>query len=123
MAANKEKLAQNIKGGLQMDKEIQTLQKELKDRKKKKTDYTNALVQTMKNNEIDCFDISEGKIIYTQSNVKKPINKQHLLECLEKYFEKNPSMPTDDIVKYILENRPTNVKEGIRHKPPKNLGT
>ena len=66
MAANKEKLAQNIKGWLQMDKEIQTLQKELKDRKKKKTDYTNALVQTMKNNEIDCFDISEGKIIYTQ---------------------------------------------------------
>ena len=121
MASSKEKLAQNIKSWLQVDKEIQVLQKELKDRKKKKTDYTNALVQTMKSNEIDCFDISEGKIMYTQSNVKKPINKQHLMECLEKYFEKNPNVPTDDIVKYILENRPTNVKEGIRHKPPKNI--
>ena len=118
---NKEKLAQNIKGWLQADKEIKLLQKELKDRKKKKNDYTDSLVQIMKSNEIDCFDISEGKILYTQNTVKKPINKQHLVECLSHYFEKNPNIPTDDIVKYILENRPTNVKEGIRHKPPKNV--
>ena len=36
MSANKEKLSQNIKGWLQIDKEIQLLQKELKERKKKK---------------------------------------------------------------------------------------
>lgn len=121
MASNKEKMTQNIKNWLQLDKEIQVLQKELKERKKKKSDYTDSLLKIMKSNEIDCFDISEGKIMYTQSNVKKPINKQHLMECLEKYFEKNPNVPTDDIVKYILENRPSNVKEGIRHKPPKNI--
>jgi seryl-tRNA synthetase len=121
MAASKEKLAQNVKNWLQIDKEIQILQKELKDRKKKKNDYSNALLATMKANEIDCFDISEGKIIYTQSNVKKPINKKHLEECLTKYFEQNPSIPTDDVVHYILENRPINVKESIRHKPIKNV--
>ena len=121
MASNKEKLAQNIKSWLQVDKEIQLLQKELKERKKKKTDYTNALVQIMKSNEIDCFDISEGKIMYTQSNVKKPINKTHLIECLNKYFENNPQMPTDDIVQFILEHREVNAKESIRHKPLKNV--
>jgi hypothetical protein len=119
MAANKEKLAQNIKGWLQIDKEIKVLQKELKDRKKRKENYTKNLLEIMKTNEIDCFDISEGKIIYAQSNVKKPINKQHLMDCLSKYFEENPNIESDDIVKYILENRPTNVKESIRHKPPK----
>jgi hypothetical protein len=121
MAANKEKLAQNIKGWLQVDKEIQVLQKEIKDRKKKKNNYTETLMEIMKSNEIDCFDISEGKIMYTQSNVKKPINKQHLIECLGKYFETNPNVPTDDIVKFILDSRPVNVKESIRHKPPKNI--
>lgn len=121
MASNKERLAQNIKSWLQVDKEIQVLQKELKDRKKKKTTYTNTLVEIMKSNEIDCFDISEGKIIYTQSNVKKPINKQHLIECLGKYFEANPTIPTDDIVKFILDSRPVDVKESIRHKPPKTI--
>lgn len=120
-ATSKEKLAQNVKNWLQIDKEIQLLQKELKDRKKKKNDYTNALLTIMKSNEIDCFDISEGKIIYTQSNIKKPINKKHLEECLMKYFEKNPSIPTEEVVQFILENRPTNLKESIRHKPVKNV--
>ena len=40
MSANKEKLTQNIKGWMQVDKEIQVLQKELKERKKKKASYT-----------------------------------------------------------------------------------
>jgi hypothetical protein len=121
MAASKEKLAQNVKNWLQIDKEIQILQKELKDRKKKKNDYTNTLLTIMKTNEIDCVDINEGKILYTQSNVKKPINKHHLEECLTKFFEKNPSIPTDEVVQFILENRPINVKESIRHKPLKNV--
>lgn len=121
MSSNKEQLTQNIKGWLQIDKEIQLLQKEIKDRKKKKAAYTEHLVNIMKSKEIDCFDISEGQIIYTQSNVKKAINKTHLFQCLNKYFEKNPNIPTDDIVKFILENREINVKEGIRHKPVKNV--
>ena len=36
--ASKEKLSQNVKNWLQIDKEIQVLQKELKERKKKKND-------------------------------------------------------------------------------------
>ena len=97
------------------------LQKELKDRKKKKNDYTNALVTIMKTNEIECVDINDGKIIYTQNNIKKPINKQHLIDCLTKYFEKNPNIPADEVVQFILENRETSVKESIRHKPIKNV--
>ena len=121
MSSNKVKISQNIKDWLQIDKEIQILQKELKDRKKKKENYTKGLLEIMKSNEIDCFDISDGKIIYTQNNVKKPINKQHLLDSLSKYFGETPNVPTDDIVKFILENRETNVKESIRHKPLKNV--
>lgn len=121
MSSTKEKLSQNIKNWLNVDKEIKMLQKELKDRNKKKKDYTNALVETMKHNEIDCLDFSDGKILYTQNNVKQTINKQYLSECLSKYFENNPNMQTDEIVKYILESRPVNVKEGIRHKPQKNM--
>ena len=119
-STNKEKLAQNIKSWLQVDKEIQLLQKELKERKKKKNDYTNSLVQIMKTNEIDCFDISEGKIMYTQSNIKSPINKKHLLDSLDKYFANNDSVPTDEIVTFILENRAVSLKENIRLKPLKN---
>ena len=119
--SSKERLAQNVKGWLQLDKEIKLMQKELKERKKKKNDFTNALLSIMKSNDIDCVDINEGKIMYTQSNVKKAINKQHLEECLSKYFEKNPTIPTDDVVQFILDNRAVNVKENIRHKAVKNV--
>jgi seryl-tRNA synthetase len=119
--ANKEQLSLNIKSWLQIDKEMKTLQKELKERRKKKNDLTNSLVDIMKKNEIDCVDISDGKIIYTQSNTKAPINKKHLTDCLEKYFEKNASVPADEIVNFILENRSVTQKETIRLKPVKNI--
>ena len=119
--SSKEQLSLNIKSWLQIDKEMKTLQKELKDRRKKKNNLTNALVDIMKKNEIDCVDISDGKIIYTQNNTKAPINKKHLTDCLEKYFENNTSIPADEIVNFILDNRSVNLKETIRLKPVKNI--
>jgi seryl-tRNA synthetase len=120
MTTTKEKITMNIKNWLQLDKEIQVLQKELKDIKLQKKDLSKSLVEIMKSKEIDCFDISEGKIIYTKSNIKNAINKKYLMDCLDKYFEDNPNIPTDDIVKFILDNRAINTKESIRHKPIKN---
>ena len=117
--ANKEQLSLNIKKWIVLDKEMKLLQKELKERTKKKNELTDNLVDIMKANEIDCVDISDGKIMYTQSNIKSPINKKHLLDSLEKYFSENASVPTEDIVKFILENRTVNLKESIRLKPLK----
>ena len=119
--ATKEHLSQNIKGWLVLDKEMKMLQKELSERRKKKNELANVLVGIMKKNEIDCVDISDGKIIYTQNNTKSPINKKHLLDSLEKYFENNASVPTGEIVNFILENRTVNLKESIRLKPAKNI--
>jgi hypothetical protein len=115
----KEKLTQNIKKWLQNEKEMKILQKELKERRAKKVEYSLTLVELMKNNEIDCVDINEGKIMYTQNKVKNTINKKHLMECMEKYFSNEPDVQPDEIVKFILDNRTTNIKDVIRHKPPK----
>lgn len=120
MSTTKEILAQNIKGWIHTDRELKQLQKEMKELKDRKNKYTDALVETMKSNEIDCFDISEGKIIYTQNRVKGALNKKYLLSCLEKYFENKPNIEPEDITKFILENREVKTTEGIRYKVPKN---
>jgi len=112
----KEKLAQNIKGWINIDKELKNLQKQIKELKAQKNTYTDSLVEIMKTNEIDCFDINEGKIIYTQNRVKSTINKKHLITCLEKYFENKPNIEAEDITKFILENREVKTTEGIRYK-------
>jgi len=116
----KELLTQNIKGWMQLDKEIKILQKELKERKKKILVFSNQLVELMKSKDLDCVDINDGKILFTQSKTKTPLNKKYLLESLQKYFADNRGVQVDDVVKFVLENRDIHVKEGIRLKALKD---
>ena len=117
----KEQLVTNIKEWIKIDTEIAQLKAEIKERNNKKKNLTENLVTVMKKNEIDCVDISDGKIIYTQNNTKAPVTKKHLMDCLEKYFANNDSIPTDEIVNFILDNRTVSLKESIRLKPAKNI--
>jgi hypothetical protein len=113
-------IVNNIKNWMKIEQEMKLLQKELKERRDKKTELTKKLVEIMKTNDIDCFDLSEGKIIYTKNNVKCPLNKTYLMNSLNKYFANNPNIKTDEIGKFIMENRETKTKESIRHKRDKN---
>ena len=113
--STKDKLVQNVKAWLTNDKELKSLQIQIKERKKKKTELTEALVDIMKSNEIDCFDITGGKIIYTQNRVKSALNKKHLMDSLEKYFENNPNVQTEELSKFILDSRSIKTTESIRH--------
>ena len=60
----------------------------------------------MENNEIDRFDINNGKLLYRKTKVKAPINKDYLMKILKNYFKEYPDVDTDDVSSFILENRP-----------------
>ena len=45
--------------------DIKMLSKQLKEKRSFKKELTNNLVNTMKSNEIDCFDIANGKLCYS----------------------------------------------------------
>jgi predicted chitinase len=115
----KDELIDNIKAWMQIEDEIKVLQKEIKERRTKKKVLTAILVDIMKTNDIDCFDMNEGKISYTKSNVKQSVSKKYLMDCLGKYFEENPHVQADDVANYVMENRAVKITEGIRHKGPK----
>ena len=121
--ATKDELVTNIKGWMKVDKEIRLLNRELKERREKKKAYSEALVEIMKDNEIDCFDMSSGKIMYTRNKVKAPLSKKHLLACLEQYAADNPqcNLPVGDVGQFIMDSREAKIREGIRHKPQKNV--
>lgn len=118
--ATKEELVNNIKEWMQIEDEMKVLQKELKERRDKKKLLTATLVDIMKTNEIDCFDMTEGKISYTKSKVKQPVSKKYLMDCLGKYFEENPHVQADDVANFVMENRQVKTTEGIRHKIQKS---
>lgn len=114
----KDELVMNIKEWIKMDTEISKLQTEIKERKNKKKQLSEALMYVMKKNEIDCFDINGGSLVYKQNKVKKPINAKSLIATLKTYFSSNPNT-AEEVTKFILDNREEQIKEVIKRKVDK----
>jgi hypothetical protein len=114
----KEQLVNNIKEWIKIDSEIAQLKTEIKDRNNKKKLITGDLVNVMKTNQIDCFDINGGSLVYKKSVVKKPINGKSLMTILQNYYKNQPQV-AEDLTKHILDNREEKVNETIRRKVDK----
>jgi hypothetical protein len=115
MAETKEQLVNIIKDWVKLDNEIRKLQSEILSRKKEKSKLSIQLIDVMKQNEIDCFDLKDGQILYTKKNVKKPITKKVLLNILNKYYN-GDYMKASEVNDFILNNREDVVHESIVHK-------
>lgn len=113
----KDQLVQHIKEWIGVDEEIKSLQKEIKTRKEKQKELTNQLMEVMKTNEIDCFDLNDGKLVYTKSKTKQTINKKYLMTTLIKCLE-DPK-DAEKVTDFILDNREEKVRESIRRKVDK----
>jgi len=111
----KEQLVNNIKEWIKIDTEIAELKAQIRERNNKKKGLTENLVTVMKNNKIDCFDINGGALVYKTNKVKKPINGKSLLLALQSYYKTDPTV-AEDLTKYIMDNRPEQVKETIKRK-------
>jgi hypothetical protein len=114
----KEQLVTNIKEWIKIDNEISQLKSEIKDKNTKRKNLTENLVTVMKKNEIDCFDINGGALVYKQNKVKKAINGKSLLFALQNYY-KNDTKSAEELTKYILDNREEKIKETIIRKVDK----
>ena len=60
----KEELIENIKEWIKIDNEITKLKSEIRDKNNKKKQITEGLLNVMKKNEIDCFDINGGSLVH-----------------------------------------------------------
>ena len=111
----KDQIIQSVKKWVQIDNEMRQLREELNKRKKLKDNISLTLLTSMKEHNIDTFDLNDGKIEYATRKTKKPISKKMLLNILSKYYNGDP-MKTNELNQFILENREENVKEIITRK-------
>jgi hypothetical protein len=111
----KDQLIEKIKEWVKIDNEIRVLQAEQNKRKTEKKRVSVELMEVMKSNDIDAFDINDGQIIYEKRNVKKPITKTTLLAILSTYY-KGDIVKAAEINEYILENREEVTQEKIVRK-------
>jgi len=116
---NKAEIIESIKEWIRIDNEIRNLNKEVRDRKTQQTNISKRLMTTMKDNNIDEFNVKEGKLIYSKKQVKKPITKKYLTDVLMKYYDGDTEQATE-LNSFIDENREATTKESIRRlvKPP-----
>lgn len=115
METTKTELINNIKEWIKLDNEISKLQQEMKERKDKKKNLSINLMEIMKKNNLDCFDINGGSILYKKNVTKKPITAKSLMLLLHQYYP-TASDKADEITKFILDNREEQLKETILRK-------
>ena len=118
--SSKEELVNIIKEWIDNDEKVKELQTIIKEYKNKKKNLTTTLLSIMKTNEIDCFDINSGKIVYCKNKTKASLNKKTLIETLEKFFKEknnlNINIDVNVISDFILNNREIKVNENIKRK-------
>ena len=100
---SKDKLKGAVNDYLELDNQILTLQKAIKERKEKKDKLSKVILNVMKDNEIDQMNLKNDKLVYTVSQCKSPLNKNYLNSVLSDYFNNNEK--TVDVINHILNNR------------------
>lgn len=113
--STKEQLVHLVTEWMDSDNSIRNMQKALKEVRERKKVLTNKLVDVMKDNEIDCFDINDGKLVYSKSKTKQAVSKKVLLDALNKYFCDKPET-ANEIVEHILDSRTEKITETIKRK-------
>lgn len=111
----KEELILNIKEWIKIDNDIVKMKNEIKEKTNKKKLLTESLVNVMKSNSIDCFDINGGALVYKQKKTKRTISGKFLLSQLEEYYKDDPEL-AKEITKKVLENRTEVIKDELKRK-------
>ena len=112
---SKEEMITHIKKWIQYDNDIKHLQDELKTKKENRKQHTQQLVNIMKSNEIDCFDVNNGKLLYSKTKVKTPLNKAQMVQALMAYFN-NDEPRVRELEDKLMSARTEKVTETIRRK-------
>jgi len=114
-SVTKDELIFHIKEWIKLDTEITNLKNQVKEKNNKKKELTGTLVDVMKNNNIDCFDINGGSLIYKQKKTTRTISAKFLLSQLEEHYKEQPEL-AKEITKKVLDNRIKVVKDEITRK-------
>lgn len=116
----KMKLKTAVKEYLDLDNQIVTLQKAIRERKKRKEDLSKIILGAMKNNEIQQMNLKEDKLVYCVSQHKKPMNKEYLNHVLNNYF--NNEEKATDVLTHIFDNRQRVEKVRLKRVVDKKKG-
>ncbi len=114
----KEQVKDYLRQWIRVENEIGTLTQEIKKRKLIHQQLSASLMEVMRKNEIDCFDITNGKIVYSKTKTRPPLNKSQLKSALITYY-KDDKESASSLNEFLIASRVEKVREAIKMKIPK----
>ena len=114
----KEQLKDHLRQWVRVENEISTLSAEIKKRKLIHQQLSASLLSVMRQNEIDCFDIANGRIVYSKTKVRAPLNNGQLKSALTTYY-KDDVEKANNLTEFLLASRVEKTRESIKMKIPK----
>ena len=102
----KSELQKDVKQYLEIDDQIIALNKAIRERRKTKAKLSDNILDIMKKFEVDNMNTKNGRLIYSVTKQKKPLNKENIIKGLSIYFN-NDEEKAKLATKIVLENRGT----------------
>jgi len=109
-----EQLKQTVREWVKLDNEIRTLNKEISARRNEKKIISKSLIDVMRSNKLDIFELKDGQLMYVKKNKKKPITQKQLLTLLSSYY-KDDVAKAEEMHTYLMENREEVTEETITY--------
>lgn len=97
-------------------KQLKEAEKKLNEDKKK---LNEPILEFMSKNNIEDCNTSSGKLKYVISDVKKPINRQYLIDKLAVFFKN--TQKSEEITAFLFDSRETEQKVNLRRSIIKGL--
>ena len=108
-------IKENVREWMAIDNEMRRLSAELKSLRTRKKVVSDTLVDVMRDNEIDCFNTSSGRIVHSSRNTRAPLSKKHLIKSLEAVFKGDNEMASE-LGNHIMSTRDVKKVETIQRK-------
>jgi hypothetical protein len=115
----KDQLKDYLRQWVRVENEIGTLNAEIKKRKLLHQQLSASLLSVMRQNEIDCFDLANGRIVYSKTKIRAPLNNGQLKTALTTYYKDDADKATN-LTQFLLASRVEKTRESIKMKIPKN---
>lgn len=110
-----DQLKTTVREWVKLDNDIRALNKEITSRRSEKKELSKKLVDVMRSNKLDIFDLKDGQLMYVKKNKKKPITQKQLLSVLATYYQ-NDTDKAEHVHQFIMDNREETTEECIQRK-------
>jgi uncharacterized protein (UPF0335 family) len=114
----KEQLKDYLRQWVRVENEISTLSAEIKKRKLIHQQLSKSLLDVMRKNEIDCFDVANGRIVYSKTKARAPLNNKQIKSALTTYY-KDDVEKANSLTEFLLASRVEKTRETIKMTVPK----